>query len=102
MEGAPYSVARRYERRPARIPVSLRLASGSRVFTFAASTLDISQVGVGIRGDVAIVPGQRVDLILFKGPTVTLPSRVVWVRATEPGGELHAGLEFATPLPADA
>jgi len=100
MEGTRYPVAHRYERRPARIPISLTLASEGRVSTFAASTVDISQGGVEIRGALRIAPGQHVDLILFKGPTVTLPSRVVWVRATEAGGELRAGLEFATPLPA--
>ena len=91
---------RRSERKPAEIVVTLVIEGDEA--DHLANAVDPSQHGLRLQTDVPLAPGQHVDLVLFKGPTLTLPSRVVRVRAMEPSGELHARLEFVTPLPADA
>jgi hypothetical protein len=80
--------------------VTLLLGPKGGGVALAASTVDLSVGGARVRGDLALAPGDHVGLILFKGPGVIVPSRVVWVGPGASAGETHAGLEFLTPLAA--
>lgn len=62
-----------------------------------AVTVDVANLGVRVRSDARLSPGQSVDLILKRDMPVILSAKVVWVDVTAASGLRQAGLEFTDP-----
>jgi len=62
-----------------------------------ACTVDVSTLGARIRSDLALTPGQMVEVVPVNGSDPVV-ARVVWVG--NPASELQgqAGLEFLDPF----
>ena len=62
-----------------------------------ACTVDVSTLGARIRSDLALTPGQMVEVVPVNGAE-SVAARVVWVG--KPASELQgqAGLEFLDPF----
>lgn len=82
---------RKYPRRPAAVPVSLRL--GEVVASESAYINDISAGGASFNAMLPLEPGDKVLLqIPPSDPVVQLPARVVWSRKMS--FEFAIGVEF--------
>jgi hypothetical protein len=93
---------RRWERRPAAIPVSLVLKADRFKSDDSASTVDISLRGARVRTKLALVPGEWVGLVPKGEFPHAIPTRVVWVQEYESGEWIFAGLEFLNALKPEA
>jgi len=82
-----------------RMPVSLRIESQDQSVGHEAHTVNLSNVGVQIFGDFALLPGQAVTIITDDDAQYPISGRVVWVGAVGSRLEGHAGVEFREPLP---
>ena len=76
----------------------LTASEGMRI-SHDAVTVDFSEQGARICGDLRIKPGESVDLIIRGLAIDPIPSRVVWTNRTEAAGEIVAGLNFLRPAP---
>ena len=95
MATLPQETHRRSERRIAKIAIVVFVDhehEGSD-----ACTVDVSTLGARIRSDLALTPGQMVEVVPVNGAE-SVAARVVWVG--KPASELQgqAGLEFLDPF----
>jgi PilZ domain-containing protein len=98
MEATTRVNARRTERVPVNLQMTLLLYSHGKKTSHTVWAVDMSLLGVRVRSGGALVPGQTVDLVpRSDGSWNVYPCRVVW--SSPPGPELfnEAGLEFKTP-----
>jgi hypothetical protein len=90
------------ERRAARIfvrmPVTLLVENESKNTEHGSVAIDLSELGARIRTSAPLSPGQNLVMMSSDGARQSLPSRVVWVKATTPEEVTEAGLEFLHPL----
>jgi hypothetical protein len=91
--------ARRCERKPKTIPISLVLKGGCSKSDGSAFTLDISLRGASVRTKLALVPGEWVGVVPEGEFSHAIPARAVWVREDERMWT-YAGLEFLDTLEA--
>ena len=91
--------ARRARRIHARIPVSLIETSIAGKVEYAAAMLDLSELGMRVHADVALSPGQQIEVRLSRQPE---PCRVAWVGPKGSLRQSQVGLEFTSPLPGSA
>ncbi|MGH9451750.1 MAG: PilZ domain-containing protein [Terriglobia bacterium] len=92
------TVCRRCERIHVRMPVALVVGSQPAELPSKATTIDFSPLGLRVRSNIALAPGERVGLILSDTPSQPLFCRVVWAGEPGPSGNRDAGLEFSQPL----
>ena len=76
----------------------LTASEGKRI-SHDAVTVDFSEQGARICGELQIKPGESVDLVIRGLAIDPIPSRVVWTNRTEAAGEIVAGLNFLRPAP---
>jgi len=86
---------RRGERQPATVPISLVLEADPFKADDSAITVDISVRGASVRTNLALVPGERVEVVPKGEFPHAIPSHVVWVREDEASHWTFAGLEFS-------
>ena len=91
-------IPRRWERRPATIPISLVLDPDHFKADDSAITLDISLHGARVRTKLALVPGEWVGVVPKGEFPHAIPTRVVWVQEYESSEWTFAGLEFLNSL----
>lgn len=89
--------ARRCERKPKTIPISLVLKDNLLKSDGSAFTLDISMRGASVRTKLELVPGALVGIVPEGEFTHAIPARAVWVREDE-WKWTFAGLEFLDAL----
>jgi PilZ domain len=85
---------RRSRRVPAQLPIKLLLGSLFTKSACEAFTLDISQSGARVRANVALSPGQAVQVVPNEGMERAIPGRIVWVNKLIAGPSGEAGIEF--------
>lgn len=85
---------RRTERR---LPIDFRLMysaqdEGEEIIMGDGSVVDLSNKGMGIRGDVAVKPGLDMTLFLYlpdgRDPLFVLSAKVAWSKGHEFGAEI--------------
>ena len=96
------SLPRRSDRIYVRLPVTLLVDSETEKIAQDAFTVDFSQLGVRVRTDLSLSPGQAVEVFPNRGLKHPIPSRVIWVGGQRTLQECEAGLEFLKPLVAQA
>ena len=85
--------ARRCERKPKTMPISL-VSKGHRLKSDgSAFTLDVSLRGARVRTKLELVPGELVGLVPLGEFSQAVAARAVWVREDECMWT-YAGLEF--------
>ncbi len=94
MDGGARSKARRSERQPAEIPITLRIGSTGQPVERIARAIDLSIHGLRIRTNFVLSPGQTLDLFSRGGRLRPVSGRVVWVVTGESRRPYEAGLEF--------
>lgn len=102
MSSESQPIARRSVRRPLKLAVILLAESDGEKIQREAYTSDLSEHGLRVQTDVALSPGQIVQVLPCNGLEYAMPGRVIWVgepRSDEAG---EAGLEFLRPLPSTA
>ncbi len=92
------SLPRRSDRIFVRLPVTLLVDSNRERVAQDAFTVDLSQLGVRVRTDLTLAPGQSVDVFPNRGLKYPIPSRVIWVGEQGEQRFGEAGLEFLSPL----
>jgi len=90
--------SRIFRRKPARIPVALLVNGQHRKVREKTAILQTSFLGVRIRTDVVLKPGEDVQILRMTGPQTGVPARVVWVGSRGSNWAGHAGLKFTDPL----
>ena len=85
---------RRWERRPATIPISLVLKGGHLRRDESAVTVEISLHGAKVQTKLTLVPGDLVEVVPQGEFPHAIPTRVVWVQEYESSHWNFAGLEF--------
>ena len=93
----PRETHRRSERRIAKIAIVVFVDHEHEPGGSDACTVDVSTLGARIRSDLALTPGQMVEVVPVNGDN-SVAARVVWVG--KPASELQgqAGLEFLDPF----
>jgi hypothetical protein len=91
-------IPRRWERRPATIPISLVLKADHFGTDDSATTVDISLHGASVRTKLGLVPGECVGFVPKGEFPHPIPTRVVWVREYESSQWTFAGLEFLNTM----
>ena len=86
--------SRRWECRPATIPISLVLEADPFKADDSAITADISPRGASVRTKLALVPGEWVKVVANGEISHAVAAHLVWVREDESGHSTLAGLEF--------
>ncbi len=94
----PQSLPRRSDRIFVRLPITLLVDSETEKIAQDAFTVDLSQLGVRVRTELALSPGQAVDVFPNRGLRHPIPSRVIWVGEQRTLQEREAGLEFLKPI----
>jgi len=87
---------RRSERRIAKIAIVVFVERDNDREGCDAVTVDVSELGARIQANLALTPGQMVEVVPVNG-SEPVAARVVWVG--KPASELEgqAGLEFLNP-----
>jgi hypothetical protein len=98
MESKTPTNARQWEREPAAIPVSLVLSAEKFKSDPAATTIDISLSGVGVRTKLFLAPGEWVGIVPKGQFPQAIPARVAWAREDESNNLTIAGLTFIHTL----
>ncbi len=93
-------IPRRWERQPAKLPISLVLKADHFKADDSAIAVDISLRGASVRTKLALVPGEWVGVVPSGEFPHAIPTRVVWVREDEYSHWTFAGLEFLDTLAA--
>jgi len=88
---------RRAERRLASKAIALLVDSDHERIANTAFAVDLSHLGARIRTPVRLEPGQRVTVIPREGKAFAVPSRVIWVNASQYDSGSEAGLAFLEP-----
>jgi len=91
--------ARRYDRIPVSIPVTLIVESGGKKVGHPSYMVDVSEKGIKLKANVPVTVGQVVEIIPTDGPRYAVRSRVVWVGKAGSDQEGRLGLEFLDPVP---
>ena len=94
MEAKPAANQRQWEREPAAVPVSLVLSAENFKSDPAATTVDISLSGVGVRTKLFLIPGEWVGIVPKGQFPHAIPARVAWAREDESNNATVAGLTF--------
>ena len=97
MATSPQPTHRRSERRTAKIAIVVFVDKEHEQGGTDAYTVDVSTLGARIQSDLALTPGQMVEVVPVNGSD-PVAARVVWVG--KPASELEgqAGLEFLDPF----
>jgi len=96
------SATRRSDRIYVRMAVEIAVNSNGAIMSYAASTLDISNLGARVQTRVLLAPGERVDLIWHDPASRSLPSQVIWSAPARLERGHEVGLQFLQPLPVGA
>jgi len=93
---------RRSERKAVNKPISLLVDSDHSEIANSAFAIDLSELGLRIRSDINLVPGQIVTVIPREGSKQAVRSQVIWVgeSGSERAGE--AGIAFLQPMAPEA
>ena len=94
METKSAANQRQWEREPAAVPVGLVLSAENFKSDPAATTIDISLAGVGVRTKLFLVPGEWVGIVPKGQFPQAIPARVAWAREDESENVTVAGLTF--------
>lgn len=94
MEKMPPANQRQWEREAAAVPVSLVLSAEKFKSDPAATTIDISLAGVGVRTKLFLIPGEWVGIVPKGQFPQAIPARVAWSREDEDNNLTIAGLTF--------
>ncbi len=89
---------RRYERKPALLPVVVRAAGNKIQAGVRLDTADLSEGGLFLRSDLLFEVGEdlTLEIPLSDGKTTTATGRVAWVtRGTGKKSSAGMGIEFA-------
>jgi c-di-GMP-binding flagellar brake protein YcgR len=89
---------RRWERRPATIPIIIVLKAEDLKVDNSATIVDISLSGMGVKTALALARGERVGVIAKEEFPQVIPTRAVWAREDESSHWIFAGLEFLNTL----
>ena len=89
---------RKSVRTKANRPVTLIVDSDRSQIENKAFAVDFSDLGIRIRSDVRLQPGQLVMIIPNEGPGKAVPSRVIWIEHKTPDRTSEAGLAFLQPV----
>jgi PilZ domain len=92
------SAHRRSNRIYVHVPVTIVVDSQGARVTYEATTVDLSTLGMRVRLNVAMVPGEHVDLILAGRSQKPFPSEVVWAAEAAPEQGREIGLVFQRPF----
>lgn len=87
-------IPRRSERRRAEIPIRLVLSPQKFKEDSSAITTNISADGVGVRTNLALLPGEWVGYIDKRKFPYAIPTHVVWAKEDEHTHWIFAGLKF--------
>lgn len=93
------SAARRSDRIPVSIPMTLIVETAGRKVGHPSYMVDVSERGIKLKANVAVAVGQVVEVIPAEGPRHIVRSRVVWVGKAGSEQEGRMGLEFLDPSP---
>ncbi len=91
--------ARRHDRIPISIPVTLIVESAGKKVGHPSYMVDVSERGIKLKANVAVTIGQIVEVIPTRGPRYAVRGRVVWVGKAGSEQEGRLGLEFLDPIP---
>ena len=83
-----------------RVPVETVVDSRGTTMSYAASTVDFSDLGARVETESPLVPGARVNFIWTGPEHRSVPSQVVWSAPAHLDQGHQAGLRFLEPLPA--
>lgn len=83
-----------------RTPVEIAVDSNGTTTSYAASTVDFSNLGARVETDTPLAPGTRVNFIWTGLAPRSVPSQVVWSAPAHRDQGHQAGLRFLEPLPA--
>ncbi len=97
MPEARYTNRRQWVRTSIQKPVTLLVESDRSNVAHDVVTVDVSEQGARVQGEIRVTPGQSVDLIPKDGGKKPIPSRIIWVDLKGPGRNGEAGLRFAEP-----
>lgn len=98
MHDATRTDRRQSARAKADRPVTLIVDSNRSQIANNAFAIDFSDLGMRIRSDVQLQPGQLVMVIPNEGPGEAVPSRVIWIEHETPDRTSEAGLAFLHPV----
>ena len=82
-----------------RVPVELAVDSHGTITSYAASTVDFSNLGARVETDSPLAPGARVSIIWTGPEPRSVPGQVVWSAPAHLDRGHQAGLRFLEPLP---
>jgi D-lyxose ketol-isomerase len=88
---------RQAERRDSYKTLALLVDSGHSEIANRSFAVDLSQLGIRVRTDLHLEPGQSVTVIPCEGDAYAVPSRVIWVHGEPYNGNQEAGLAFLEP-----
>jgi len=80
--------------------VTLIVDSDRSQIANSAFAIDFSDLGIRIRSNVKLQPGQLVMIIPNEGAGKAVPSRVIWIEHKTPDRTSEAGLAFLQPVAA--
>lgn len=98
MQASTSQTPRRWERRPATIPITLISKASHSETDDSAITVDISLRGAKVRTKLTLVPGETVRFVPQGKFPDAIPTRVVWAQEDESAHWTYAGLEFLNTL----
>jgi PilZ domain-containing protein len=98
MTKEPKQPTRSFTRRQADIPVLLSLGDKAPAMPQAASIVDLSFLGMRVRAEAPLKPGQKVHVTAMTGPSAIVPGQVVWVGERGSVAEGQAGLRYINPM----
>jgi PilZ domain len=91
------SNARRLDRIPTNMPVTLLIESQGQSHRQRARLFDISDTGMRLKTGVALVKGQQVEIVSQHGMQEPERARVVWVSEVESEPAHWVGVEILNP-----
>ena len=88
----PKQPIRFFKRRRAQIPVLLSVGNMAPAAPHTASIVDLSFLGMRVRAEAQLKPGQTVNVTRMTGAPAIIPGQVVWVGPPGSNEEGQAGL----------
>jgi len=98
MPAQPKQPIRFFKRRRAQIPVLLSVGNMAPAAPHTASIVDLSFLGMRVRAEAQLKPGQTVNVTRMTGAPAIIPGQVVWVGPPGSNEEGQAGLRYINPL----
>ena len=86
--------ARRWQRQPSKIPISLELEYDHLKADNSALAVDICPRGASVQTKLALVRGEWLKVAAIGEISHAVAAHVVWVREDETGHSTSAGLEL--------